>query len=200
MRRSQTNVFILALWIVAGIGYFVPWVITPMNSLSLGAYDLAEWTSLHPIVRQTLPYLWTTFALRIPLAVLGILFVAYINQQSQKVIVALVCLGFVVIALFPPLEFFTAYRDDPNYIQQFTLALVTAGVGILTLMMQRGKHAYAILALLSLLGAVASVAGLYQAFELIKGFSLPVTVGLGALLTSLGLLVLAIIHTKKQSS
>src|SRR5437762_3346647 len=114
MRRLNFPLLIPFLLVSAVIGYLLPWMITPAQSLTMGAYDLAEWTSLHPVVRQTLPFLWTTLALRIPLAILGILLAEYIASTLYRKVIGFLVILITVIALLPPLEFFTVYRDDPN--------------------------------------------------------------------------------------
>ncbi|MFN8529394.1 MAG: hypothetical protein U0670_12340 [Anaerolineae bacterium] len=48
------------------IGYFSAWVVNPGVALTLHAFDLAEWASLHPVVRAE-PMLITTLLLRLPL-------------------------------------------------------------------------------------------------------------------------------------
>ena len=92
MRRLNFVTLIPFLLALAIIGYLLPWVITPAQSLSMGAYDLAEWTSLHPVVRQTLPFLWATLALRIPLAILGTLLATYIASSLHRTVFGLVVL------------------------------------------------------------------------------------------------------------
>ncbi len=63
-------------WLVIAVMlvcYALPWVINPGVSLTLGGYDLGEWTSLHDAVRgEQLPLL-TSFLLRLPLALVAVL-------------------------------------------------------------------------------------------------------------------------------
>ncbi len=179
-------------------GYLIPWIITPVNSLNMGAYDLAEWASLHPIVRQTLPLLWTTLLLRLPLTTLGVLLAAHVGSTLSR----LVGFGIIVltaIALLPPIEYFTTYHDDPNYQQQIILTISALLIGSL-LVAWRNKHLQQILPLLlSLLGCLSSAVGLYQAHNLLQGFNLPTSIGYGGLITALCLGAVFIYKTKQSS-
>ncbi|MBA3871717.1 MAG: hypothetical protein H0X30_21420 [Anaerolineae bacterium] len=200
MRRLNFNRVFPVLLAVALVGYFLPWISTSASSLSLGAYDLAEWSSLHPVIRQTVPFLWTTLALRVPLAILGILFATYISKTFHRRYIAIICLLVAAIALLPPLEFFTAYRDDPNYRQQFILALMTVVIGIPAIFGQPKKFQKGLLIALSILGVLASAIGLYQAQKLMQGFELHIAIGLGGVMTSVALAAVAYLYITKQSS
>ena len=199
--RRLNNVLLFPLFLtLVLVGYLLPWVLTSASSLSMGAYDLAEWSSLHPIVKQTAPFLWITLALRIPLAVLAILLVIYLAKTLHLPSIALVCLFVSAIALLPPLEFFTTFRDDPNYRQQLFLALFTVVIGTIAVF-GKPKSLNLILAItLSALGVLASAIGLYQAQILIEGFGLPYSIGFGGVITGIAFAVATLLHITKQSS
>ena len=200
MRRLNSPILVPLLIAFAVIGYFLPWVLTPASSLSLGAYDLAEWSSLHPIIRQTIPFLWTALALRIPLAILGILLAAYVNKSFHRPSITIICILVTAIALLPPLEFFTTYRDDPNYRQQFVIALLTLAIGIPAAIAQPKTLRTRLIAILSVLGALASAIGLYQEQILMQGFDLHTAIGPGGVTTSVALAAIAYLYITKQSS
>jgi len=200
MRRLNIPALLPLLIILALIGYFLPWILTPASSLSLGAYDLAEWSSLHPVVKQTVPFLWTALALRTPLAILGILLAAYVNKTFHRPSITIVCVLVTAIALLPPLEFFTTYRDDPNYRQQFILTLLILVVGIAAAIGQPKRLQRAQLVVLSVIGVLSSVIGLYQAQNLMQGFDLHIATGSGGVITTIALGTVAYLHITKQSS
>jgi len=200
MRRLNSSSLLPLLIMFALIGYCLPWVLTPASGLSLGAYDLAEWSSLHPVVRQTVPFLWTTLALRIPLAILGILLATYVRKISHQIPIAILCLLVAAIALLPPLEFFTTYRDDPNYRQQFILVLLTLIIGIPTVIGKPKRLQRGALIALSVLGIISSAIGLYQAQSLLQGFDLHTAIGSGGIITSIALAAVTCIYITKQSS
>ena len=56
--------------VVSLIAYILPWVNTRATGLTLGAYDLAEWASLHPASIQLLPSL----LIRLQLVIITIIF------------------------------------------------------------------------------------------------------------------------------
>ena len=200
MRRLNTSILIPLFIGVVLVGYFLPWVLTRASSLSLGAYDLAEWSSLHPVVRQTVPFLWTTLALRIPLAVVGILLAAYVRKKTGSLVIAAIVLLATAGALLPPLEFFTTYRDDPNYRQQFTLSLLTLVIGFSVIIGKLKRLQTGMLIGVSVLGVIASAIGLYQANSLLQGFELHTAIGLGGVVTSIAFAAVAYLHITKQSS
>jgi uncharacterized membrane protein YfcA len=166
----------------------------------MGAYDLAEWSSLHPIVRQTLPFLWTTLSLRIPLAILGILLAAYLASNFYHRVLGLLLILITAITLLPPLEFFTVYRGDPNYQQQFFLVLITLVIGILITMWRNKWLQQGLPLLLSVIGCLSAAIGLYQGYMLMQGFDVPTSVGAGGLLTVMSLAVVSCLYITKQSS
>jgi hypothetical protein len=168
----------LILLILCFAAYCLPWVINPGISLSLGAYDLAEWTSLHPAVRAASPALLTTLLLRLPLACLGLLISLTSKPHSRSLPFALTML--VSIALLPPLEFFTQAANDPNYQQQFILSMLTALVGILLVMVRLEYTRNLLMIALALIALTSSVAGVLQSHELMRSFSLSAQLGLGS--------------------
>jgi hypothetical protein len=200
MRQLNTSILILLFIGVALIGYFLPWVLTQASSLSLGAYDLAEWSSLHPVVRQTVPFLWTTLALRVPFAIVGILLATHIRNVTGSPTLAIIILLVTAIALLPPLEFFTTYRDDPNYRQQFTIILLTLIIGFPTIIGKPKRLQTRTLIGLSVLGVITSVMGLYQANSLLQGFELHTAIGLGGVITSIAFVAVTYLYITKQSS
>lgn len=196
--QTQKSTILLFFMVFGMIGCLIPWVITPAHSLNMGAYDLAEWTSLHPLVRQTLPFLWTTLLLRLPLALLSVLLASHVGTAFSR-LVGFGIIAVTAIALLPPIEFFTTYRDDPNYQQQFILTILAIIMGSLLVAWQN-KYLQRILpTLLSLLGCLSALVGLYQAYGLLLGFSLPTSIGFGGLITTLCLGAICL-YTTKQSS
>ncbi len=198
-QQHQTNTYrVPVLLFVALLGYIMPWVTPPPTSLSLGAYDLAEWASLNPSVQQTTPFLWAALALRIPLAALSLLIVIYLTHRNQRFL-GFAALILAVIALLPPLEFFTTYRNDANYLQQFILAMCTLVIGIILLRLQSGSSIKLIF-IFSTLGCFSSGIGLYQSQLLMNQFKLPVYIGWGGIITILSLGIIAALTITKQSS
>lgn len=166
------------LLLLALLSYSLPWVITPGVSLSLGAVDLAEWASLHPAVRAASPPLLISFLLRMPLMILALI-VAFANYRSRWPRVFVVLL--IAAALLPPLEFFTQYRDDPNYRQQFTLAVLTFAGGVAGIMGRPPRWRSILSIILPLVATAAAVIGFVQAYRLLADFHLPVQPGFGVI-------------------
>jgi hypothetical protein len=167
------------LLLLGCITYNLPWLINPSNGLSFGAYDLAEWMSLHPTVRSGNPTLLTTLLLRLPLAHLGL--IVSIGFLRERLGFAITVIMLTAIALLPPLEFFTQFRDDPNYQQQFFMALVTVAIGIAGMILNPGHLTKTLVILLTIFGAMSSGAGLLYGYTLLEQFKLPTQFGLGGI-------------------
>ena len=174
-RLWLTIVFVMGI-----MAYCIPWLTNAGAGLTFGAYDLAEWASLHPAVRSSTPPLITSLFLRLPLACFGVIIATMLWERSPGKRVAFLLL--IGITLLPPLEFFTQYRDDPNYQQQFALALATILVGAAMLMLHSAKWTKAILVGCALIGGVSGLLGLTQSFQLMRGVGLNTEMGSGGLL------------------
>lgn len=158
--------------------YLLPWVVNPAVSLTMNGYELAEWTSLHPVVQASNPPLLTSFLLRLPLVCIALLaaFTSSTSAWTNRIIPGLIVL--VVAAGMLPPELIQA-TDNPNSRQQGILALVTligGGIGLSGVLPRYRKWAAAGIAMV---GAVASITGLAQGVELLRGFELPVQIGIG---------------------
>jgi hypothetical protein len=151
--------------------YLFPWLVNPGASLTSNAYDLAEWASLHPGVRDA--NFLTSFLLRLPLACLALM-VAFTGQRSPLRAVVVVALSAAVLRP----EFFTAL-GDPNYQQQAGLAAFALIGGVIGLSgVLRRWHEW-IAAGIGLIGAAACIVGVANGYGLMQGFSLPTQIGAG---------------------
>jgi hypothetical protein len=171
-------------------------MMNPGVGLSLGAYDLAEWSSLHPAVRASNPPLLTAFLLRFPLACLALI-AAFMPSERRwpRLMLAL----FLAIALMPPIEFFTQYREDPNYRQQFVLALFAVVFALAALGKQVGRVRRWLRAGFAVAAAVSSAVGLIQAYQLMRGFGLETGISASFYIFIGILLFLAIVSLIKQN-
>jgi hypothetical protein len=164
---------------------YLPWLASPAAGLTFGVIDLAEWTSLHPTVREN--------DLLLPGVLRAVpLFAAWLTAFSHGAqrrssgrwwIGAAICLLLVVL-LLPPLEILTSARSDGNYRQQAVisgLALIVSVVGLLW----GGDRQWAAVGLTTgaVGGLVSSLMGVLQAYSLMRGFYLPVSLGFGAVIS-----------------
>lgn len=190
----------IALILLGLFFYSIPWLINPGVGLTANAYDLAEWASLHPEVRNQTPELLTSLLLRLPLVIFACLIALNTGQSRRQRVTMLVFFLLITLASFPPLEFLTVARNDQNYQQQFLLflgALILGFVGLAGVL--RRWHWIGIV-VLAIVGVVASVAGLMQARHLMIGFSMPVAVGLGGIGTSILFLLIALDGFNRKGS
>lgn len=168
------------------IAYALPWLVNPAAGLTLGAYDLAEWVSLHAGARATTPPLLPVLLLRLPLVLLAFM------VASKPALHFWLRLLFVLLAsaaLLPPLEFFASDMADPNYRQQVVLAAVTLLAGLAVL--HRAFHRYATLIHVALIiaGLVIAVWGTFWGLTLMHAFQLPTQLGIGGVLYAALLLI-----------
>ncbi len=159
------------------VGYLLPWIVAPSAPMSLNAYDLAEWVSLHPSQHHTTPPLHTSLLLRAHLAFLSVLF-AIVSVKGQSRLVLALSILILAAAQLPPPEFVL----DPgnlNYRQQFGLALTSLVAGLLLLVFTRRRLHSIVLVFVPLFGIIATVHGLSQAFEVYASLHTRGAIGLG---------------------
>lgn len=158
------------------VAYALPWVANTGAALTLNAYDLAEWLSLHPVVRSASLPLLATFALRV-LPLLIAVMVVFDRNSTRVERLAFPVL--IALALLPPLDFFRTGLTDPNFRQQFGLsmaALMLAGLGNIRWLRDRGMWVQLIVSL----GVIASGGyALMTGLELMRSFGLSVQIGIG---------------------
>ena len=159
------------LLLLALLGYLLPWAIAPSAPMTLNAYDLAEWTSLHPAQRQTNPPLLAPLLLRAQLLILS-LALALTVSQSWVAAAAIVALA---LAQLPPFEYVYDIANL-NYRQQFALALVSLVAGLAATRFKNRRLTRFALFLLPVAGIFSVHAGVAQAFEV---FRQPAAMGFG---------------------
>lgn len=193
---SYSTRAVVALTAAALILYFVPWVDGGSASLSFGAYDLAEWTSLHPAVRFVEPALVMTFQLRLVPALLVIGLAAWTSLHRGSGLWWLAGLAVLIVAasLLPPFEFITN-TGDPNYRQQFSVALIALVGGLTSWSGLLGRHSRWITLTAASGALICAAVGLTQALTLFEGFRIDVMAsagGPGLILCALALVILAL--------
>lgn len=158
------------------IGYTSPWVISTGASLTLNAYDLAEWSSLHPMLRGTQPPLLASLLLRIPWVCLGLM-IAYLAPRlpsSRWRALGLVAAIAAAFAILPPFEFLTGSSGDPNYQQMLALAVIAFAGSAVSFTIARLIAADWMLDGLTILGCAAGLWGWWQSFTALGSFGVPI--------------------------
>ena len=132
--------------------------------MTLNAYDLAEWSSLHPAQWNTSPPLVLAFLLRLQLVILSFIIGLLANGKASITLSAIIIM-LLAVAQLPPFEFVKDI-NNLNYRQQFFLALasITGGIALLRLNMKR----ITLLALIALpfVGVLSAAYGQNQAMAL----------------------------------
>src|SRR5262249_44393121 len=175
-------------WLLGAlVGYYLPWVWHPAAALTANAYDLAEWANLHPAVRNGSTPMLAPFLLRFDLAGIALLCAlraARATTRSGRWLYGV--LSFVLaITLLPPIDFFRSAGDDPNYRQQFYLAVGTFfALAIIVSLWRKAilpRYQVILEALLALATLVAAIMGEGLAFGEIRSLQIDVTPGGGVL-------------------
>lgn len=192
MSRRTSITLILFAGALMLIGYSLPWLQGPGVSLSPNAYDLAEWSSLHPAARAESPALLTALLLRLPLACIALMLAFSAPPDTQGRLMFGLGALLLAAALLPPLEFVRA-PDDPNYRQQFMLAVVALIGSLVGLsgVLRRWGRVIAVLALVT--GAAASAVGLARGYALFTELQIEVTIGTGGVLLTLLFVLTALV-------
>ncbi len=199
---QRFTILYLVLAIIGIVGYTLPWLVNPSTALTMGAYDLAEWASLHPQVHFESDLLLTSLLLRWPLAALALIMAFVGNPHQNYFYFRLITFAGIALYLLPPLEFFTIARSNANYLQQFLLVaalVVIGGTGFVFLTQQKWRYFFTIVSSAS--GVIGSIWGVLEIADLMNGFALNPRPGLGVLfvVASFGL-ILAFAILNKQSS
>jgi hypothetical protein len=191
---SYKNTSILYICIIFGlVGYVLPWITTQTAPLTLGAYDLAEWTSLHPSQPHTMPVLVVPLLLRIHLVIITLIIAlsAHTDKLRMLAIVAIIPLA---LGQLPPLEFLTIATDNINYQQQFILATISLIVGLALTIVKPTQFIPQINILLIGIGVISAGVGLQQAQILYTMSLQESSFGAGIIVLCLAYLVIATIH------
>ena len=180
--------------VIALIGYYLPWLYHNAAGLTFNAYDLAEWISIHPAVRDGNPPLLAPFLLRAVLGALALLAALRAARSFgwERWLYTVFALA-LAITLMPPLEFFRDAADDPNYRQQFILAVV-----VLVLFLGIAAASYRpwlkwVEVTVPTLTAVATIWGVVLALNVAQSLHLEHTLGGGVivLLVCLAMMVMS---------
>lgn len=174
--RQRSNL-LLCLLAAAFIAYLLPWVVAPSAPMTLGAFDLAEWVSLHPSQHHTSPPLQATLLLRLQLGLLCLLYSVANANEPRKLIPAIVIV-LLTIGQLPPPEFIKDLGNT-NYRQQFALALISSIAGLILLRIRHSVLLAIIMLVVPPVGIISTIIGMSQAYEVYISLQPAGTTGLG---------------------
>jgi lysylphosphatidylglycerol synthetase-like protein (DUF2156 family) len=179
---NKSNYLTYLLLGIALFGYVLPWILTSTSPMSLGAYELAEWSSLHPSQPTSSPPMLVPLLLRLQLVIISVLVALHAQTVLQRWI-GLCVIALLAVAQLPPLEFLTIARDNINYQQQFMLATISLIIGG-GLIVRNPKQWQSIITVVLLsIGVISSINGLQQAQALYTLSLQEHTIGSGLIVT-----------------
>jgi len=200
MQRAWLIVIGLALGVVC---YYLPWVTHSTAVFTMNAFDLAEWTSLHPAVRSSSPPMLTSFLLRLPQVMLAAAFALSANllvdlraRWIQRGLALLLALRLV-----PPTDFFTGASADPNYRQMALLTGLGIALVVLAAWAARLPRQWQIGLLISVLviAVLGGWWGLSRAGVLLDNFEIDVQIGAGIICLTAITLVIVVLGLRRRA-
>jgi hypothetical protein len=144
---------------VGVISFSMPFWGSQPASLQFNTYDLSEWATLSPETLNILTGLNIAFMLRLALVgtILQLLLTLLRFDIPRQWYLVIAFIGGVL--LLPPMELFVQSHNDPNYRQQFMLAIICwFGTAIIKSQFAK-RHRYAIQRLIAVLVMVCSIVG-----------------------------------------
>lgn len=168
---------LLAVLLLGLAGYLLPWAVSSSAPMTLNAYDLAEWASLHPAQRQTTPPLLAPLLLRVQLVILTLILALSASGRPMR---AMSAAAVVVLALaqLPPFEYVYDIANL-NYRQQFGLALASMIAGLAATRLANRRIIRVLLVVLPIAGIISVIAGVAQALEVYRLTQSVAGIGLG---------------------
>jgi hypothetical protein len=162
--------------------YYMPWFAHKTAGFTMNAYDLAEWSSLHPATHASNPPMLTSFLLRLPHILL--LFAAGLaanglRDARLRWITRSVAL-LLVLRFVPPVEFFRSQSTDANYRQMLLLTMVGGVLVLTSLAVRPGRIGQGLLAASLVISVGTGLWGLSRAGVLLYNFEIDVQIGAGA--------------------
>jgi hypothetical protein len=192
MRQTITQQYITwGLFAIAIIAYLLPWTVNIGNSITLGAYDFAEWLGKGPFDDTSYN---TILLLRGQLVILT-WFIMLSSKRPYFTLNWWACLivGLIlVIAQFPPIEFINN-TGDINQQQQAILtiiALISLPIGASAFLSPYRNITWLIIAII---GLASTIFALINAINMMKAYNLAAQIGIGAIIFSLVYAILGLI-------
>ncbi len=176
-RPARQSLVTFSLLLSLLVGLLLPWLLAPNATMTINAYDLAEWASLHPAQRGTDPPLLVPLLLRAQLAILCALAGVAAQCKLEKRAAALVIVA-LAVAQLPPLEFVNDI-GNLNYRQQFGLALASLVLGLAALRWMNRRWQPIFVAVFGLVGALTTLVGASLALAVYASLASGGSAGLG---------------------
>lgn len=204
--RISHKSLLLGLLLLALLGIALPWAATSSAALQPNAYDLAEWLTLLPAIRNNTPLMLPVLLIRTALLFVGILLLLLRSTLPQRTgqLIVWGCVFGIFVALIPSIDFFRGQYTDPNYAQQFYLwfAFTIAVTAIVALGNHRWLHNQILWGLMAIGGSIAALSGYVWGMQVLGLYEVGFRVGVGiviycvALITFGAILLFSLVGSK----
>ena len=185
--------------VLAGLlGYIQPWIVAPTGSMTLSAFDLAEWASLVPAQRATSPPLLAPLLLRLQPVFLCLILGAVVDRRA-KIVISAIAILLLAAAQLPPFEYVYDI-NNLNYRQQFFLAITSLIGGLAAILLRQQRLVALATIVLPAAGLVTAAIGLAQAEALYRQFQVGATSGAGIVILSLSYFALLALSARGMIS
>ena len=163
--------------IIALLAYIIPWALNPGVSLSLSAYDFAEFLAKRPFDDTSY---YTILALRGQLLLITALlaFSTHRPYFTKHWWMRCIACGILIIAQLPPLTFISN-TGDVNQQQQMLLtigSLIVVAIGLSGIFW---KNRHLIRIVIGIAGVITVIYSLNNAPDMMAGYGLPANIGFG---------------------
>lgn len=195
MNQQQTIRLTWGIFALAILGYILPWTVNIGNSLSMGAYDFAEWLSKRPLDDSSYN---TILLLRGQLTLLTWFIMLNIERPYftlrwwLHIVVGIV----LVIAQLPPIEFIRNTADI-NQQQQAILAIISLIALPIGASGWLAGYRNIIWLIVAFTGIASTLFALITGINIMQNYHLPSDIGVGVIVIGLGYVFLGIIAARE---
>jgi len=179
------------LFTLAIIAYLLPWTVNVGNSLTMGAYDFAEWLSKRPFDDTSYN---TVMIMRGQLILLTALIMFSLEQPSlTKSWWAIVITGVILLIAQLPAPNAILDTNDVNRQQQVYLTGISFIIFLVSLTGFFSRYRNISWLIIAIIGIASTIYALTNAISMMQAYQLPAQIGVGAILFILTYIILGML-------
>lgn len=185
-KQISWGIFALAI-----IAYLLPWTVNIGNSLTMGAYDFAEWLSKRPFDDTSYN---TVLLMRGQLILLTALVMFNIEPPPlTKSWWGIAIIGIILLIAQLPAPNAIFDTNDVNRQQQVYLTIVSFIIYLIGLTGFLSPYRNISWLIIAVMGIASTIYALLNAISMMQAYQLPAQIGIGAILFIGGYIILGVI-------